>query len=103
MEVNRSSYRYWLANDKVMSPQRLRLISELERLFGLSNQSAGQRSLVKLLGYAGFTVSRWLVRKLMRQEGLISRQLPSHRYAKAEKAHTLIPNVLGRQFQPPTT
>ena len=36
----------------------------------------------------------------MRQEGLISRQMPQHKYAKADKAHTLIPNVLGRQFQP---
>lgn len=100
LEVNRSSYRYWLAKDKVISPQRLRLVAELKRLFGLSNQSAGQRSLVNLLGHAGFNVSRWLVRKLMRQEGLVSRQLPRHRYAKAEKAHTLIPNVLDRQFQP---
>ena len=36
----------------------------------------------------------------MQQEGLVSRQLPRHRYPKAEKAHTLIPNALGRQFQP---
>lgn len=36
----------------------------------------------------------------MKQEGLVSRQLPSHKYAKAEKAHLAIPNLLGRQFSP---
>lgn len=100
LEVNRSSYRYWRHAAQPISPQRLRLIAELKRLFGLSLGSAGQRSLVNMLAQAGFTVSRWLVAKLMKQEGLVSRQLPRHRYAKAEKAHTLIPNVLARQFQP---
>jgi Transposase and inactivated derivatives len=99
--VNRSSYRYWSrATKPAVSPQRLRLTAELKRLFGLSLGSAGQRSLVNMLQQAGFTVSRWLVAKLMKQEGLVSRQLARHRYTKAEKAHTLIPNVLGRQFQP---
>ena len=30
----------------------------------------------------------------------MSRQLPSHKYAKAEKSHLAIPNLLGRQFSP---
>jgi len=98
--VNRSSYRYWLNRPKPISPQRLKLIAEMKRLFGLSAGSSGQRSLVHMLRQAGFSISRWLVSKLMKQEGLVSRQLPKHRYAKSEKAHTLIPNVLGRQFQP---
>ena len=100
LDVNRSSYRYWLTHPKQTTPARLTLVAELKRLFGLSLGSAGQRSLVTMLRQAGFTVSRWLVRKLMKQEGLVSRQRPQHRYAKAEKAHTLIPNVLSRQFQP---
>ncbi|PWQ96025.1 IS3 family transposase, partial [Leucothrix arctica] len=83
-----------------VSPQRLKLIAELKRWFGLSGGSAGQRSLVTLLVSTGFNVSRWLVRKLMKQAGLVSRQQPTHRYAKAEKVHLSIPNVLNRQFQP---
>lgn len=100
LDVNRSSYRHWLARDKTISPQRLTLIAHIKRLFGLSHGSAGQRSLLNMLANIGINASRWLVRKLMKQEGLVSRQLPTHRYVKAEKAHTLIPNVLGRQFQP---
>lgn len=98
--VNRSSYQYWQQRPNTIAPERLKLIAELKRWFGMSNGSAGQRSLVQLLRRSGFNVSRWLVRKLMRQMGLVSRQLPTHKYAKSEKAHVNIPNSLGRQFQP---
>lgn len=100
LAVNRSSYRYWCTRRSPINPQRLRLIAELKRWFGLSNGSAGERTLVSLLATSGFKVSRWLVNKLMKLEGLVSRQLPQHRYAKAEKAHLCIPNVLGRKFNP---
>ncbi len=98
--VSRSSYRYWRANPTKIAPKRIRLISEMKRWFALSNGSAGQRSLVKLLAISGFHVSRWLVNKLMKQEGLVSRQLPTHKYAKNEKEHLSIPNVLNRNFSP---
>jgi putative transposase len=70
------------------------LIAQLKRWFGLSHGSAGQRTLVQLLKSSGFKVSRWLVRKLMKQNDLVSRQLPAHKYAKAEKFHLSIPNLL---------
>lgn len=100
LDVNRSSYRYWCDRPEKVSPHRLKLIAELKRWFGLSMNSAGQRTLVSLLATSGFNVSRWLVKKLMRQEGLVSRQLPQHKYAKPEKEHLCIPNVLGRNFKP---
>jgi len=53
--------------------QRLKLIAELKRWFDLSLGSAGQRTLVSLLATSDFKVSRWLVSKLMTQEGLVSR------------------------------
>lgn len=62
--------------------------------------SAGQRTLVSLLALSGYSVSRWLVAKLMKEQGLVSRQCPQHKYAKADQAHVLIPNILNRQFQP---
>ena len=100
LEINRSSYRYWREHPKKTPPERLKLIAELKRWFGLSNGSAGERTLVTLLGTSGFKVSRWLVNKLMKQEGLVSRQLPQHKYAAAEKEHLSIPNILGRKFNP---
>ncbi|CAA0098087.1 Uncharacterised protein [BD1-7 clade bacterium] len=100
LDVNRSSYRYWVSHPKKMVPDRLKIVAELKRWFGVSLGSAGSRSLVHLLGQSDFKVSRWLVRKLMKQEGLVSRQIPQHKYARADQSHVLIPNVLGRQFQP---
>lgn len=76
------------------------MIAELKRWFGLSNGSAGERTLVSLLATSGYKLSRWLVNKLMKQEGLISRQLPTHKYAEAEKEHLAIPNLLKREFSP---
>ena len=72
----------------------------MKRWFGLSHGSAGERSLVTMLATSGYKVSRWLVNKLMKQEGLISRQLPTHKYAKSEKEHLSIPNTLARRFNP---
>jgi putative transposase len=99
-EVNRSSYRYWANRASSIDPERVKLIAELKRWFGLSNGSAGERTLVTFLAQSGYKVSRWLVNKLMKQEGLVSRQLPTHRYAKAEKEHVCIPNLLNRDFDP---
>ena len=100
LEVNRSSYRYWRGRPQKVPVQRLKLIAELKRWFGLSLGSAGQRTLVSLLATSDFKVSRWLVSKLMKQEGLVSRQLPQHKYAKSEREHLCITNVLGRKFKP---
>jgi len=83
-----------------MASERIRLVAEMKRWFTLSNGSAGERSLIKLLATSGFQASRWLVNKLMKQEGLISRQIPTHKYAKSEKEHLAIPNVLNRDFSP---
>ena len=34
----------------------------------------------------------------MKVQGLVSSQLPKHRYKKAEQPHSVIPNKLDRQF-----
>lgn len=98
--MHRSSYKYHSNKASVIDTQRIRLVAELKRWFFMSNGSAGQRTLVSLLERSGYSVSRWLVNKLMKREGLISRQIPNHRYAKAEKEHLAIPNILGRKFNP---
>ena len=78
----------------------MKLIAAIKRLFRLSQGSAGERTLKHMLETEGYSASRWLLNKIMGQEGLVSRQLPSHRYARAEKAHINIPNLLNRDFKP---
>lgn len=46
----------------------------------------------------GMPLSRYRASKLMKSLGLISRQLPGHRYRKAMQEHIEIPNYLDRQF-----
>ena len=69
LEVHRSGYRYWRGRSQKVSVQRLTLMAELKPWLGLSLGSAGQRTLVSLLTTAAVKVSRWLVSKLIKQQG----------------------------------
>ena len=44
------------------------------------------------------TLSRYRASKIMKALGLVSCQLPKHRYRKADTEHVEIPNHLNRQF-----
>lgn len=46
----------------------------------------------------GLTLSRYRAARRMKQLGLVSNQLPKHRYKKADQPHTDIPNRLEREF-----
>lgn len=46
----------------------------------------------------GVKLSRYLARKIMKKLGLISCQLPKHRYKKVHAEHVYIPNRLNRTF-----
>lgn len=47
---------------------------------------------------AGIPLTRYRATGLMRKLGLVSCQIPQHRYKKADKEHVAIPNHLARQF-----
>ena len=46
----------------------------------------------------GIDLSRYRARRLMKDLGLVSCQLPKHAYKKAAQPHAAIPNTLNRQF-----
>ena len=46
----------------------------------------------------GMTLSRYRARRIMKDLGLVSCQLPKHAYKKALQSHVAIPNELNRQF-----
>jgi putative transposase len=48
----------------------------------------------------GIKIGRYLVRKLMRESGLISKQRKKHRYQNTVDETILVPNTLNRQFKP---
>ena len=45
-------------------------------------------------------LSRYKARKIMQEQGLVSRQRTKHRYKQADKPHRLYDNVLNRNFAP---
>ena len=63
-----------------------------------SNGSAGARTIACISTQRGTPLSRYRTTKLMGQLGLVSCQLPSHAYKKANQEHVAIPNHLDRQF-----
>ena len=66
----------------------------------LSNGSAGARSIAHIVTGQGTRLSRYRATGFMKRLGLVSSQLPTHRYKKASKTHSKIPNKLDRQFTP---
>lgn len=63
-----------------------------------SNGSAGARTIACISTQRGTPLSRYRATKLMNQLELVSCQLPSHAYKKANQEHVAIPNYLDRQF-----
>ena len=66
----------------------------------LSNGSAGARSIALIVSEQGTPLSRYRATGFMKRLGLVSTQLPKHRYKKALQPHSNIPNTLERKFSP---
>lgn len=72
----------------------------VRKAHNLSNGSAGARSIAKIVTGFGVPLSRYRATRIMQSLGLVSCQLPTHRYKKATKNHCVIANELDRQFAP---
>lgn len=97
-EVHRSSYKYWRQRSRSLSPERVKLISEVRAAYEESHGSAGARTIAAIVTTRGIALSRYRAGRLMKELELVSCQRPSHRYKKANQAHVAIPNQLARQF-----
>ncbi|MCW9710623.1 IS3 family transposase [Avibacterium sp. 21-586] len=92
---------YAQRKQKAKPNKHLGLAVEIKALFDESRGSAGKRTLKVRLKSKGIEVGLALIRKLMKQQGLVSKQ-PQKRWRQGtlEKASTLFHNVLNRQFNP---
>ncbi len=66
----------------------------------LSGGSAGSRTVATIASTADYKVSRYRARKAMKALGLMSCQVPKHRYKRGGLEHSIAPNLLHRQFTP---
>ena len=97
-DVHRSSYRAWRSRPKGLSAAEQRLRAHVKAAHALSNGSAGARSIAAIVTAQGLPLSRYRATRRMQALGLVSSQLPRHRYKKADQPHIAIPNRLDRQF-----
>jgi putative transposase len=96
--VHRSSYKYWRKRDKRISPETVKLHSQVKEVHHQSNGSAGARTVAMMVSNNGYPLSRYRASNIMRKLNLVSCQLPKHAYKKAPQEHVTIPNILDRQF-----
>lgn len=81
-----------------MPAQELQFREQVKEAHALSNGSAGARTIATMLTTAGNPASRYRVGRRMKALRLVSSQIPTHRYKKADQPHAGIPNRLDRQF-----
>lgn len=98
--ILRSSYYHYRATRKSRSSDRTKLNAMIHSLFKQSCCSLGSRGMRYMLLNQGIKIGRYLVRKLMRESGLISKQRKKHRYQNTVDETILVPNTLNRQFKP---
>lgn len=96
--IHRSSYKYWRKRPHTSSPENVLLRSKVRAAHTVSNGSAGARTIADIVTLSGVRLSRYRASKLMKELGLVSCQIPNHRYKKAAREHVEIPNKLSRQF-----
>ena len=99
-DLHRSTFQYRRAAARRIDPERMRLNAMVRSAHRLSNGSAGARSIAQIVSGLGMPLSRYRARGLMKRLGLVSTQLPKHKYKKAPLAHSHIPNTLNREFEP---
>jgi len=98
MRVSPSAWYAWRKKPAANPPEDIAIRIMLKELFSASRESAGSRTLVKKLRGEGVTISRWRVRKIMNEEGLVCRQRRAWKVTtKPKKGADFAPNL----FNPP--
>ncbi|RDH43190.1 DDE-type integrase/transposase/recombinase [Zooshikella ganghwensis] len=91
-------FRYWQRHRHGKRAICPRLVVEIQRVFHLSQGSAGARTLAQLVTKSGIPLSRYLASKAMNTLNLVSKQPPKLKNKNRGRKHGLADNVLDRQF-----
>ncbi|WP_440862589.1 IS3 family transposase [Symbiopectobacterium purcellii] len=102
MRVTASAWYAWRKKPAEPLQKDVEVRVRLKALFAASRQGAGSRTLVKRLRGEGIIISRWRVRKLMQEEGLVCRQRRTYKVTtKPRPGAEVAPNLLNQNFNPP--
>ena len=102
MQVSKSAYYDWLNRPaKVISAEELHLRRRVKTLFERSRDSLGSREMARKLREEGFKISRYRVRKLMKELGLIVKQRVAYKVTtKRKHSDSVADNLLNQNFNP---
>ena len=99
-DIPRSTH-YVLKKPKLPSLEQLNLRVWVKQAFEASKGSAGARNIAQIISSKyQIKLSRYKARKIMQEQGLVSRQRTKHPYKHADKPHRIHDNVLNRDFAP---
>lgn len=99
LEVTRSAYYRYLHKPKNNVDQNVKLIVELKALHKISKQSYGSRRMTKALMDKGYSIGRFKVRGLMRQNGISCKQRRRYTVTTQSKHELVVANnLLNREF-----
>ncbi|WP_440862794.1 IS3 family transposase [Symbiopectobacterium purcellii] len=102
MRVTASAWYAWRKKPAEPLQKDVEVRVRLKALFAASRQGAGSRTLVKRLRGEGIIISRWRVRKIMQEEGLVCRQRRTYKVTtKPRPGAEVAPNLLNQNFNPP--
>jgi len=85
-EVTGSCYYAYCQKRRYPDAERVFLRSRVNELFTQSRSAAGSRSIMLMMKQDGMQIGRFMVRKLMSEMNLISKQPGYHAYKKATAA-----------------
>jgi putative transposase len=83
---------------RVVDSDKIKLGALVSEIHELSNGSAGSRSIAAMVSQHNADLSWYRARRIMKDLGLVSCQLPKHVYKKVLQPHVAIPNELSRRF-----
>lgn len=100
-DISRSCYYAYQCRRQGIDLEGMVFRSRVNELFTQSRGSAGSRSIMTMMREDGISIGRFKVRRLMQEQGLISKQPGSHVYKQVTVERPDIPNRLNRTFDVP--
>ncbi|HBH7344475.1 TPA: IS3 family transposase [Escherichia coli] len=91
---------YYAQVKRPVNVKRIELRSGVRAFHALSRGDVGSQATRQMLRQSGVDAGRWLVRQLVRECRLTSRQLVKHHYRVNEDNSPPLPNLLNRQLNP---
>lgn len=97
-DIQRSSYYDYRNKKRELNARKVALKAHVNRVFTAARSGLGSSGIHDTQTNEGIIAGRYLIRRLMKESGLICKQHGPYKYTRATIEHIDIPNRLNRQF-----